>query len=372
MRNIVISLLILLSKPSFGYGPFAHMLVADESFSVASKVIKQKFPNLSESEVNNLLPFYNAGSLGPDFGYFPDGELKMSLLAHYLRSGDLIVTMIELSSTPEEYAFSLGWRSHLDADEFAHRYSVNRTAAQMLGIENIYPLGVTYEFDPLVHNKVEAGGDLRLLKEKPDIRNKHIFLAVPLEERFPNNRNFIEEAYLRVYAYRLNRGALISVSRNITNNVHFIPKVFEVMGYLPPKDNDVERVVSTFDKLTMRPVFQIMMGGNKSALGSKAIVSPYIMNDEQWHRHVNSTNVSVYYVKQRLNQDPSNIPNRNLDLGGPIFTDEYDPSATLLLEIEKQHPENTWETEYTFEISKKLISEWNRVLRQYERRSISN
>ena len=369
MKVILMTILLLVATPALGYGPYIHMLVADESYGVASRVIKQRFPGLSDTEINDLLPYYNAGSIGPDFGYLPDGEFKMSLLAHYLRSGDLVATLIELSSTPQEYAFALGWRAHVDADEFAHRDSVNRTSAQMLGIENIYPQGVTYGFDPLVHNKVEAGGDLRLLNERPEIRDKPIVLSVPLEERFSDRRNFIEEAYLQVYGYRLNHQALVAVSHNLASNIHFIPGVFEAMGHLPPRGEGLEKTVSTMDKFTMRPVFQIMMGGRKSGLGSKAVVNPYIMNDEQWHRHDNSIKVSIYNVRRRLGQDPGHIPNRNLDLGGPIFVDEYDPSAELLMELEKQHPETTWASEYPPEIANRLASDWRRILRQYDRRS---
>lgn len=362
MKIILIAILFLLIPQSFGYGPLTHMWVANESHSVASGLIQRRFPNLSKEDVKNLLPYYNAGSVGPDFGYFPDGELKMSLLAHYLRSGDLAATLIELSSTPQEYAFALGWMAHIESDEIAHRYSVNRTAAEALGIENTYPQGVTYGFDPLVHNKVEVGGDLRLLNEKPEIRDRRVSLSVPLEERFAEKRNFIGEAYFRVYGYIPNHYALMAVAHNINDNVDFIPTVFETMGHLSsPK--------SALDNLTMRPVFQMMMGGKKSALGSRAIVDPYIMNDEQWHRHDHSTRASVQRVRKKLGSNPARIPNRNLDLGGPIFVDEHDYSAALLMELERQHPEQAWEAEYPADVSKRLIDDWQRILRQYERRS---
>lgn len=370
MKTALIFLTLFLSSTCFAFGPYYHINVAEKSFDTIVQLVRVRFPSVTNSEIKKLRPFYYGGSIGPDLGYFPVGEMQMSMYSHYLRSGDLTSTLIELASTPEEYAFALGWRTHVDCDEISHRHSVNLTVAESLGVENKFPKGVTYSYNALAHNKVESGGDVGLLRKSLNGEKYSLLVAIPLEPNFPNNRNLIEEAYFRVYAYRLDHQALTNVSNKMNEYLQFIPEVFSAMGYLPnDKQGNFNRAISALNNITIRPIFLALVKSSRDSFGTQAVLDPYIMNNEQFHRHENSRDLAVTNVSRRIIEDPQVIPNRNLDTGGPIFVDQYDPSATLLIELEKEHPEKTWESEYPPELANKLTSDWNRLLRQYKRRS---
>ena len=362
-RYISLISLLLTVLFSSGFGPFHHIAVAEESFERVVIQIKAKFPTLSRPKIEALRPFYRGGAVGPDIGFFPEGEMKMSLLSHYLRSGDLTSELLLAAKTPEEYAFAIGWRTHVDSDVIAHKNSVNRTVAEMLGVIDEHPEGVTYGFDELAHNRVEAGADLKLLRKSIFKPIKYPEIKIPLTPIHPKGRTLIEEAYLRTYGIALNREALFKASEKINDYIGVIPEVFVAMGYLKKNNQGpIDGAVGVLNNITIRPFFLALMKNKKETLGSQAILNPYILTKEQMLRHEQSTNLAIQAVSRKINQDPNAIPNRNLDTGDLAFQDQFDPSEPLLKELENRNPEKVWELEYPPALSQRLIREWRQFL----------
>jgi len=362
MRSLLrITLLFAVLLFTSGFGPYHHIKVAERSFDAVKDQVKIKFPQIGEKELESLRPYYLGGAIAPDLGFFPDGELKMSLLSHYLRTGDLVSTMIQISQTPEEFAFALGYRTHADSDVVAHLDSVNITVAELLHIEKENPEGVTYGYNELAHNRVESGADLFLLKEIGYTGKKDFELAFPLDRTFPGNRSIIEEAYLRVYGFKLQRSSLKNVTTNIDKYLELIPGVFAAMGYLEKKGGGpLDGLVSALNQLTIRPLFLGLMSLTKDNLGSQAVLDPYLLTENQKKRHKRATTKSVNLISTQIVEDHISIPNKNLDSGKLVELETHDPSIALFLSLEKDNPHETWKKEYIEAHAEKLSADWNR------------
>jgi len=360
MRSLVkILILFILTFGCLGFGPFHHMKVADESFESVMKQVKMKFPSMTERQLQDLQPYYLAGSVGPDFGFFPGGQTNMSLLSHYLRTGDLASTLIQISRTPQELAFSLGWRSHVDSDPVAHVDSVNLTVAEVLKVDGEHPTGVTYGFDELAHNRVESGADVHLLNAQGVSGELEHDLRVPIQKTFSGDRSLIEEAYLRVYGFKVERTSLVQVSKRINDYLDLIPGVFVAMGYLKKEGRGpLDDLISVINQVTIRPLFVGIMQLNKDTLGSQAILDPYKLTPHQITRHKRATAKAVTMISSQIIEDHLSISNKNLDTGKLTVDEVHDPSMAILLSLESKELDKLWASEFSADVAKKLIKDW--------------
>lgn len=92
-----------------------------------------------------------AGCVGPDLGYYPGGFSFIADLAHYVRSADLVRSLIAEASNTVQMAFALGWSSHHLLDATIHPL-VNIAAGEYRGGP---PL--TFCDDPYAHVAIEIG-----------------------------------------------------------------------------------------------------------------------------------------------------------------------------------------------------------------------
>ncbi|MEJ2216642.1 MAG: zinc dependent phospholipase C family protein [Gemmatimonadota bacterium] len=110
------------------------------------------------------------GSVGPDMGMYPGGEVLVSDVVHRIRTGELVRNMLDSADDDAQRAFAWGWVTHIVADVLIHPL-VNRAAADLLGRRHIDLM------DPLqgvAHVRVELGLDAEYLARNDFLRHTHL------------------------------------------------------------------------------------------------------------------------------------------------------------------------------------------------------
>jgi len=160
----VLVALITSASPAWGYGPFNHLCVVDRNWDAIYKQI-QAVGSLNELEAMDAV---FAGAIADDLGYYPflNPDLKhLTNQTHYIFTGELVDFLLRSARSPNnsksalDYAFALGVLSHYAIDRMGHYYGTNAVAVSLAHQQMLFGRRMTYERDPGVHTKVEAGFD---------------------------------------------------------------------------------------------------------------------------------------------------------------------------------------------------------------------
>jgi len=151
------AILLVASFPSGarGHSVLTHEAIVDTLWVDAIQpVLMKRFPDATEDQLKEAHAYAYGGCIIQDLGYYPFGSHFYSDLAHYVRSADLIQSLIDNSRNLDEYAFALGAASHYGADLDGHAIAVN------IAVPMLYPklrakFGnvVTYGDNPQAHLK---------------------------------------------------------------------------------------------------------------------------------------------------------------------------------------------------------------------------
>lgn len=145
------------------YAQFTHEELIDLTWGGSIRpLLLQRYPGATEQDLRMARSYAYGGSLIQDFGYYPFGKRLFSDLAHYVRSGDFVVSLLRNSTDLYEFAFALGALSHYIGDAIGHSLAVNPAIAiafPRLAAE--YGPSVTFEDAPIAHFRVEFGFDVR-------------------------------------------------------------------------------------------------------------------------------------------------------------------------------------------------------------------
>jgi hypothetical protein len=157
-------------------------------------LLKQRFPGAADDDLKKAHAFAYGGSVMPDMGYYPFGNKYFSDLTHYVRSGDLVVNLVNEASNVDEYAFALGALAHYSADNCGHP-----TINKVVGIEfpklrKKYGDVVTYEDNPRDHIRTEFGFDVtQVAKNRFTSDSYHDFIG------FEISKPVLERAFQDTY-----------------------------------------------------------------------------------------------------------------------------------------------------------------------------
>jgi hypothetical protein len=166
----VFAALITSASPAWGYGPFNHLCVVDRNWEAVYKQIRA-VGQLNEVEAMDAV---FAGAIADDLGYyyFLNPDLKhLTNQTHYIRTGEWVDFLLRSARSPQnsnsalDYAFALGVLSHYAIDRMGHYYGTNAVAVSLAHQQMLFGLRMTYERDPGVHTKVEAGFDVVSLSQ---------------------------------------------------------------------------------------------------------------------------------------------------------------------------------------------------------------
>ena len=198
-----LGLLVLFSAPvASSYSVLTHEAIIDSVWDSSIKgLLLERFRDATAEDLTKAHAFAYGGSIIQDMGYCPFGSRFFSDLAHYVRSGDFILSLIRNSQDLNEYAFSLGALSHYAADENGHRIAVNLAVPLLfpkLGLK--FGKHVTYADDALSHVKTEFSFDVLQVTQghyAPD--SYHGFIG------FEVSRKLMGRAFQETYGLKLDQ-----------------------------------------------------------------------------------------------------------------------------------------------------------------------
>ncbi len=166
-------------------GPYWH-------FYTANLALERLENNLKNHSLHRCIidhrSHFLAGVQGPDYNFYPKGNIEISNLAHGSQPADLGRCLLKLAKTDQERSFAYGWLMHLTTDNITHPL-VNRLILEHFprktrnGTDpSVYPLG---------HHRVEWGIDVNLFQNSkivpylPDTSST-LCSAIPLASLMKN------------------------------------------------------------------------------------------------------------------------------------------------------------------------------------------
>jgi hypothetical protein len=201
MRGLVAGLLLAaMAVPLHAYSVLSHEALIDALWDpVVVPLLQRRFPNATPVELNIAHGFAYGGCVVQDLGYYPFGNRFFSELAHYARTGDFVVTLVNESRTVDEYAFSLGALSHYVADTVGHPLAVNLAVAQMYPkLRSQFGDNVTYSNSPRAHVITEFSFDVVQITGAGYLpRTYHSYIG------FRVARDLLERGFQKTYGLRL-------------------------------------------------------------------------------------------------------------------------------------------------------------------------
>jgi len=198
--GIAVLALVICPPHMSGYSVLTHEAIVDTLWVDAIQpILMKRFPDATEDQLNEAHAYAYGGCIIQDLGYYPFGSHFFSDLAHYVRSADLIQSLIDNSQNLDEYAFALGALSHYGADVDGHAIAVN------IAVPLLYPklqmkFGnvVTYADNPPAHLKTEFGFDvLQVARGHYAPKAYHDFIG------FSVSKELLDRAFQDTYGLKL-------------------------------------------------------------------------------------------------------------------------------------------------------------------------
>jgi hypothetical protein len=216
-------LLLHLPVPSAAYSVFTHELLIDLAWKDSLvPLLQARFPGITDAELQLAHSYAYGGCAIQDLGYYPLNKEFFSDLAHYVRSGDFVSTLLRDARDANEYSFALGAMAHYFGDNIGHHEGINRaTAINFPNLERKYGPSVTYDESPHAHVRTEFAFDIDQLS-KAHLAPRRYLGAVGL--RVPTR--LLSHTFSEVYSLPLSkvdgRGKFIVLTYR-----------FAVRGFLP-------------------------------------------------------------------------------------------------------------------------------------------
>jgi hypothetical protein len=159
---VVLAIVLALPRDARAYSVLSHEANIDALWDAAiHPLLVRRYPRATRDELREARAYAYGGSVIQDLGYYPFGSHFFSNLLHYVRTGDVVETMIREAHDLNEYAFALGALAHYASDNVGHPEAVNRAVALMYPkLRARYGNSVTYADSPATHVLVEFSFDV--------------------------------------------------------------------------------------------------------------------------------------------------------------------------------------------------------------------
>ncbi len=143
-------------------GVLTHEAIIDASWDNSIlPLLKEKFPSSTAEQQKEAHAYAYGGAVAPDMGYYPFGSELFTNLVHYVRSGDMVNSLLRNASNINEYAFALGFLSHYEADNYGHPMATNRSVPLVYPkLGEKYGSDITYADNKIAHMRMEFGFDV--------------------------------------------------------------------------------------------------------------------------------------------------------------------------------------------------------------------
>ncbi len=147
--------------PLRAYSVLTHEAVIDSVWESHLKpLLRARFPKATEDELREAHAYVYGGSLAADMGYAPMSSHFFSDLMHYVRSGDIVETLLRDAQTPKEYGFALGTLAHYVGDTTGHPFINRITPVTYPKLAAKFGSIMTFEDNHGAHLKTEFGLDV--------------------------------------------------------------------------------------------------------------------------------------------------------------------------------------------------------------------
>jgi hypothetical protein len=187
------------SGTAAAYSVLTHEEIVDLLWTDSIKpLLLKRFPDSTEDQITAAHAYAYGGAVIQDLGYYPFGSVEFSNLAHYVRSGDFVMALLDQSQDLNEFAFSLGALSHYAADIIGHP-SVNQAVAiEYPKLRAKFGDSVRYAQDKTAHLRTEFGFDMaQVAKNRYASDQYHQFIG------FQVSKSLLERVFPTVYGLEL-------------------------------------------------------------------------------------------------------------------------------------------------------------------------
>ena len=187
LRVISVVCLLAFAAPAFSYSLLTHEQLIDLTWDDSIvPFLLSRYPGLTPAQLDEARSYAYGGCVIQDIGYYPFGQVQLSDLMHYVRSGDFIVALLRNAHNADELAFAVGALSHYIGDSIGHPFAVNRAVpVEFPRLRAKYGESVNYAQGPSQHVRVEFGFDIDELahhRMAPLSYLKHIGLNVSMRQ----------------------------------------------------------------------------------------------------------------------------------------------------------------------------------------------
>jgi len=177
-----------------------HEMIVDATWDKGIlPLLKQKYPNATDSELKEARAYVYGGSVILDIGYYPRGNTLFTELIHYVRTGDFIQALLDEAQNLNEYAFAIGVLCHYTADVYGHSIGTNHAVPILFPKEKLkFGNIVTYEEDRIAHIRIEYSFDvLQAAIGNYSSQSYHDFIS------FKISQPVLERAFYKTYSLDL-------------------------------------------------------------------------------------------------------------------------------------------------------------------------
>jgi hypothetical protein len=153
--------LLVIAAPAGAYSVLTHEAIIDTTWENGIRPILIRRFGSSPTALREARAYAYGGCIVQDMGYYPLSSRTFGDLAHYVRSGDFVLTMIRQARTMNELAFALGALAHYTADNYGHPIGINRAVPILFPkVAAKYGSPVTFQDHPTSHLRTEFGFDV--------------------------------------------------------------------------------------------------------------------------------------------------------------------------------------------------------------------
>ncbi len=218
---------------TMGFAMLVHESVVAETWnSSILPLLKQKYPKSTGEELKDARAYVYGGTVIPDIGYYPFGDIFVTNLIHYVRTGDFIQALFDEARNLDEYAFAIGVLCHYTADVYGHSIATNR-AVPLLFPKDMEKFGsiVTYEKDHISHMRMEFSFDvLKAVQNNYSFEDFHDFLNFKISEEvferaFNKTYSLDLKKYFNPGAIAIQRYAIKHIYQEVTKDAWSLMKI---------------------------------------------------------------------------------------------------------------------------------------------------
>jgi hypothetical protein len=251
LRVLGVVCLLAFAAPAFSYSLLTHEQLIDVTWDDSIvPFLLSRYPGLTPAQLDEARSYAYGGCVIQDIGYYPFGQVQLSDLMHYVRSGDFVVALLRNAQNADELAFAVGALSHYIGDSIGHPFAVNLAVpVEFPRLRGKYGATVNYAQGPSQHVRVEFGFDIDELahhRMAPMSYLKHIGLNVSMRQ--------LSMAFYQTYGVSENfsgsRGRRVNVRTYRFAVRRFIPRVAYAVTLLHRRHEPVD--VATSEAVALR------------------------------------------------------------------------------------------------------------------------